>query len=37
MQIAVRKAWRPFNEPLEGLTSWMYFDIKGLVTTGMGN
>src|SRR6185437_14187423 len=37
MQSAVRSAWRRFNEPLEGLTSWMYLDIKGLVTTGMGN
>ncbi len=37
MQPAVRAAWRPFNEPLEGLTSWMYLDIKGFVTTGMGN
>jgi hypothetical protein len=37
MQPAVRNAWRQFNESLEGLTSWMYLDIKGLVTTGMGN
>ena len=37
MQPAVRNAWRRFNESLEGLTSWMYLDIKGLVTTGMGN
>ncbi len=37
MQSAVRSAWRRFNEPLEGLTNWMYLDIKGLVTTGMGN
>ena len=37
MQSAVRSAWRRFNEPLEGLTDWMYLDIKGLVTTGMGN
>jgi hypothetical protein len=37
MQSAVRGVWRRFNEPLEGLTDWMYLDIKGLVTTGMGN
>lgn len=37
MQSAVRSVWRQFNEPLEGLTNWMYLDIKGLVTTGMGN
>lgn len=37
MQSTVRSAWRRFNEPLEGLTSWMYLDIRGLVTTGMGN
>jgi hypothetical protein len=37
MQSAVRSAWRRFNEPLERLTNWMYLDIKGLVTTGMGN
>jgi hypothetical protein len=37
MQPTVRSAWRRFNEPLEGITDWMYLDIKGLVTTGMGN
>jgi len=37
MQSVVRDAWRRFNEPLEGLTNWMYLDVKGLVTTGMGN
>ena len=37
MQPAVRSAWRAFNQPLEGLASWMYLDIRGLVTTGMGN
>jgi len=37
MQPVVRRAWRAFNESLEGLVSWMYLDIKGLVTTGMGN
>ena len=37
MQPAVRSAWRAFNQPFEGVASWMYLDIKGLVTTGMGN
>ncbi len=37
MHAAVRNAWRRFNESLEGLTTWMYLDVKGLVTTGMGN
>ena len=37
MQPVVRDNWRRFNESLEGLTSWMYLDVKGLVTTGMGN
>jgi hypothetical protein len=37
MQSVVRSVWRRFNEPLEGLTDWMYLDVKGLVTTGMGN
>ena len=37
MQPAVRSAWRAFNQPFEGLASWMYLDIRGLVTTGMGN
>ena len=37
MQPAVRSAWRAFNQPFEGFASWMYLDIRGLVTTGMGN
>ena len=37
MQPVIRANWRRFNESLEGMTSWMYLDIKGLVTTGMGN
>lgn len=37
MQAMVRDNWRKFNESLEGLVAWMYLDIKGLVTTGMGN
>lgn len=37
MQQAVVNAWCPFNRALEGWVSWMYLDVKGLVTTGMGN
>jgi hypothetical protein len=29
--------WRSFNEPLEGLVPFMYQDVKGLITIGMGN
>jgi GH24 family phage-related lysozyme (muramidase) len=34
---SVRAAFRKFNEPLEGVVPWMYLDIKGLVTVGVGN
>ena len=34
---SVSENWRRFNEPLEGVLPFMYLDIKGLVTTGMGN
>lgn len=34
---SVLAAWRAFNEPLEGICSWMYLDTEGFVTTGMGN
>jgi GH24 family phage-related lysozyme (muramidase) len=37
MQDSVRAAWCDFNRSLEGWISWMYLDVKGLVTTGMGN
>lgn len=37
MQPAVSAAWRAFNAPLEGVIHWMYLDVLGLVTTGMGN
>ena len=37
MQAAVRNAWCDFNRVFEGWVSWMYLDVKGLVTTGMGN
>jgi GH24 family phage-related lysozyme (muramidase) len=33
---AVRDAWLPWNAPIEGIVSWMYLDIRGLVTTGLG-
>jgi GH24 family phage-related lysozyme (muramidase) len=34
---AVKAAWHRFSEPLEGRVHWMYLDILGLVTTGVGN
>ena len=37
MRDCVREEWCKFNTPLEGWTTWMYLDVKGLVTTGMGN
>jgi hypothetical protein len=37
MQVSVRTAWCDFNRSLEGWISWMYLDVKGLVTAGMGN
>ncbi len=37
MKEAVARNWRMFNEPLEGLVPFMYQDVKGLVTIGMGN
>jgi GH24 family phage-related lysozyme (muramidase) len=37
MQASVRAAWCDFNRSLEGWISWMYLDVKGLVTSGMGN
>jgi hypothetical protein len=36
MNAAVRAQWLAFNAPLEGRVTWMYLDIKGLVTTGEG-
>jgi len=33
---SVRDAWLPWNAPIEGIVSWMYLDIRGLVTTGLG-
>lgn len=37
MHKAVQDNFRKFNEPFEGVVSFMYVDIKGLVTVGVGN
>lgn len=37
MYQSVRDAFYDFNAPLEGVINWMYLDIKGLVTIGVGN
>lgn len=37
MHPSVKDIWVAFNEPLEGLVTSLYADVKGLVTTGMGN
>lgn len=37
MRESVRKAWWDFNVPLEGYVMHMYADVKGLITTGVGN
>lgn len=37
MYPSVRAAFRAFNETFEGVVPWMYLDIKGLVTVGVGN
>jgi len=34
---SVRNGFLAFSQPLEGRVHWMYLDIKGLVTTGVGN
>jgi GH24 family phage-related lysozyme (muramidase) len=34
---SVRDIWTDFNSPLEARLHFMYLDIKGLVTTGLGN
>jgi len=34
---SVRAAVTAFTEQFEGNTTWMYLDVKGLVTTGRGN
>ncbi len=37
MHDAVRSNWLRFNEPLEGRVPHMYLDVKGWVSTGLGN
>lgn len=36
MHKTVKESFRRFNEPLEGLVEYMYLDIKGFVTVGVG-
>lgn len=37
MRKSVATVWFAFNTPFEGYCDYMYLDIKGLVTTGVGN
>lgn len=37
MRVAVRDAFVEFTAKFEGVIAWMYLDIKGLVTTAVGN
>ena len=37
MRKSAAGAWWDFTVGLEGYTTWMYKDVKGLVTTGVGN
>ncbi|MFF0737762.1 hypothetical protein ACFYVK_39885 [Streptomyces chartreusis] len=37
MHESVHHHFIPFNEPLEGREHFMYLDVKGLVSTGVGN
>lgn len=37
MHDSVRAAFLPFSEPLEARVHFMYLDVKGLVSTGVGN
>src|SRR4051812_3271940 len=37
MRTSVRRAWLQFNEDLEGRVPFMYCDVKGLVSAGVGN
>ena len=37
MYQVVRDTFYDFNAPFEGVVHWMYLDIKGLVTIGVGN
>jgi GH24 family phage-related lysozyme (muramidase) len=34
---SVQSAFRSFTEQFEGCVSFMYLDVKGLVTVGIGN
>lgn len=37
MKSSVRSYWLEFNNPLEGRVNYLYLDVKGLVSTGVGN
>jgi hypothetical protein len=37
MHQSVRDYWITFNDPLEGRVHFMYLDVKGYVSTGIGN
>jgi hypothetical protein len=37
MRDSVAASFVSFSSPLEGVVSWMYLDVKGLVTTAIGN
>ena len=37
VHLDVRERFLAFNEPFEGRCPFMYLDVKGLVTTGVGN
>ncbi|WP_035748934.1 peptidoglycan-binding protein [Arthrobacter sp. 35W] len=37
MRSSVRNYWLEFNSPLEGRVHFMYLDVKGYVSTGVGN
>lgn len=37
MRSSVEERWFNMNAPLEAVVSWMYLDIRGLVTVGVGN
>ena len=37
MHSSVNQSFRGFNEPFEGVVKYMYLDILGLVTVGVGN
>ncbi len=36
LHASVRNAFLAFTQPLEGRVHWMYLDVKGLATTGVG-